>query len=79
MRTAIQRGEGRSLPKKASARHQLSLDGLRWKGVGTVAGDVRSFNATGLAAATTYYYRIHAFNSGGSAGYTTPVQATMTK
>jgi hypothetical protein len=52
---------------------QQSLDVDRWRQAGSVAGDVLPFSGTGLPAARSYYYRIGAFNSRGSYGFTTPV------
>src|SRR4030095_1761977 len=37
-----------------------------WNQIATVAKDVRTYSNTGLAASTTYYYRVRAYNSRGS-------------
>ena len=47
-----------------------------WTTAGTTAQGVTSFTDTGLAGATTYYYRVLATNSGGSSAPSTVVSAT---
>jgi len=44
--------------------------------VATVGADVESYGNTGLSEATTYYYRVTAFNSAGNSDYSNDVFAT---
>jgi hypothetical protein len=44
--------------------------------IATVGANVRSYSNTGLTAATTYYYRIQAYNSGGNSLYSNEANAT---
>lgn len=56
---------------------ERSLDGsTSWTALGTVAADQTSYQNTGLTAATTYYYRVKAINTGGSSSYTSVGSAT---
>lgn len=54
-------------------RIEQSTNGSTWTQVGTVGTNVRSYAATGLRSATTYYFRVRAFNSGGGSAYTSTV------
>jgi len=45
--------------------------------VGTTGAGVTSFNSTGLIDNTMYYYRVVAFNSGGSSTYTSGYAVTL--
>jgi titin len=47
-------------------RIERSLDGMNFALLTTVAMDVTSFTDTGLSPITTYYYRVIAFNAGGT-------------
>jgi len=47
-----------------------------WKQIGTVTMNVTSYTSTGLAPATTYYFRVRAYNSRGNSSYTTVANAT---
>ena len=42
----------------------------------TVGADVTTYNATGLAGSTTYYYRVRAYNIGGSSADSNTASAT---
>jgi titin len=58
-------------------RVQRSLNGVSgWVQVGTTAQDVVSFSDTGLAASTTYWYRVVAFNNSGTSAPSAVVSAT---
>jgi subtilisin len=53
----------------------------RWNGssfvqIGTVGANVRTYTNSGLAASTTYRYRIRAYNSAGDSGYSNESSAT---
>jgi titin len=43
--------------------------------IATVGANVASYNNTGLAASTTYWYRVRAFNGSGNSGYTNAASA----
>jgi hypothetical protein len=47
-----------------------------WEEIGTTQADITSFQDTGLAGSTTYFYRVLAFNGGGSSAYTNTANAT---
>jgi len=47
---------------ESGSRIQRSVDSLEWSTVGTVGADVTTFQDTGLAPNTTYYYRVVAFD-----------------
>jgi hypothetical protein len=47
-----------------------------WAQIGTVGVNVGSFASTGLAAGTTYSYRVRAYNTSGDSGYTNTAAAT---
>ena len=44
--------------------------------IATVGADVASYSNTGLTAATTYQYRVRAYNSGGNSAYSNTATAT---
>jgi titin len=48
---------------------ERSTDGTTFGNVASVGANVTAFSDTGLVTSTTYSYRISAFNSGGSSGY----------
>ena len=43
--------------------------GLTFGNVATVGANVTTYSDTGLVTSTTYYYKVSAFNSGGSSAY----------
>lgn len=47
-------------------RIERSADGTNWSTLATVGADVTGFQNTGLAAGTTYHYRVFATNAGGA-------------
>jgi titin len=57
---------------------ERSLDGLAWTQVGTATG-ATSYVDSGLAASTTYHYRVRASNSGGVSPYGNIANATTMK
>ena len=57
---------------------EQSTAGGAFAGVGTVGPNVTSFAATGLAASTTYSYRVRAFNEAGWSAYSATASATTT-
>jgi lysophospholipase L1-like esterase len=59
-------------------RVERSTDGASWVSVATTAADVTSHSDTGLAADTTYYYRVVATNTGGDSP-PSPVATATTK
>lgn len=56
-------------------RLERSIDAKSWYEFAVVGSNVKSFTDTGLAAATTYYYRVRAYNSNGSSSYSNAVSA----
>ncbi len=57
-------------------RIERSTDGTIWSEIATVGADVTSYSDTGLAPATTYNYRVVAFNIKGDSGPSNVVDAT---
>jgi hypothetical protein len=47
-----------------------------WAQIGTVGVNVRTYSSTGLAASTTYSYRVRAYNTSGDSGYSNTGSAT---
>jgi hypothetical protein len=54
---------------------ERSTDGTNWTQVGTTSANVTTFAATGLAASTTYQFRVRATNSAGDSGYSNSFSA----
>ena len=58
-------------------RIERSLNGSSgWQDIGSTQADVTSFQDQGLAAGTTYFYRVLAFNGGGPSAYSNTANAT---
>ena len=55
---------------------ERSTNGTSFTAVGTVAAGVKTYTSSGLAPATKYYFRVAAYNAGGSSAYTSVVSAT---
>jgi len=55
---------------------QRSTDQSNWAGLSNPAADATMATDTGLLAATTYYYRVRAFNLSGSSSWSTTASAT---
>ena len=54
---------------------ERSADGATWTQVGTAAANATSYQATGLAAATTYYFRVRANNGSLNSQYSNTASA----
>lgn len=59
-------------------RIERSSDGVNWGQIYTTLADVTTFQDTGLAAGTKYYYRVSAYNTGGSSSPSPVANATTT-
>lgn len=57
-------------------RLERSIDAKSWYEFAVVGSNVKSFTDTGLAAATSYYYRVRAYNSNGNSSYSNTVSST---
>jgi pectate lyase len=57
-------------------RIELSTNGTTFSEIATVGANVTGYASAGLAASTTYYYRVRAYNSGGNSAYTNTANAT---
>ncbi|KJV07862.1 M12 family metallo-peptidase [Methylocucumis oryzae] len=55
---------------------QRSTDNTTWSQVASLGQNATSFNNTGLASDTTFYYRVYAFNSIGNSAYSNMTNAT---
>ncbi len=55
---------------------ERSQDGTNFTYLGPVGSNVTSYSSTNLAANTTYYYRIYAYNSDGTSGFSEIVSQT---
>jgi hypothetical protein len=65
------------VPQETSFKIQRSLDGsTNWTQIAATAQAVTSYSDTGLAAATTYYYRVIASNPGGDSAPSGSTSAT---
>jgi C1A family cysteine protease/predicted secreted protein len=49
---------------------ERSPDGATWTQIGTTAANVAAYSDTGLAASTTYYYQVRAYNGTADSAYT---------
>jgi acid phosphatase type 7 len=54
---------------------ERSTDNLNWAALTAVGSNVQSYGNTGLAASTTYYYRVRAKNSAGSSAWSNVANA----
>jgi hypothetical protein len=57
-------------------RLERSADGQSFAEIAQVGGGTLSYTNTGLASSTTYFYRVRAFNSAGSSGYSSVASGT---
>lgn len=57
-------------------RVERSTDGANFTEIITVGANTTSFNNSGLAASTAYFYRVRATNSGGNSAYSNTASAT---
>lgn len=55
---------------------ERSTDNVNWAALLTVGSNSQSYGNTGLAASTTYYYRVRAKNSAGNSAYSNVANAT---
>ncbi len=55
---------------------ERSLDGQNWSVLNTLGSNYVGYSDTGLAAATTYYYRVQASNAEESSPWSAPASAT---
>jgi len=55
---------------------ERSSDGVNFAPHATAGANATSFDDTGLAASTTYYYRVNATNGGGDSGYSNVASTT---
>jgi hypothetical protein len=58
---------------------ERSLDRSTWEVVGTVGENMSAFTDSALAPATTYHYRVRAYNAAGHSGYSNEVIGTTTE
>ena len=61
---------------ETSFRIERSPNGSSFTEIATVAANITSYNNTGLAGSTTYFYRVRASNSGGNSAYSNTTSAT---
>jgi hypothetical protein len=52
---------------------ERSTNNTNWTEIGTVSAGKTTYQNTGLAAATTFYFRVRAYNSAGNSAYTSSV------
>jgi titin len=55
---------------------ERSTDGVNFSQITTVAANLTSYSNTGLAASTTYFYRVRALGNAGPSGYSNVASAT---
>ncbi|WP_157778265.1 DNRLRE domain-containing protein [Massilia violaceinigra] len=55
---------------------ERSTDNVNWAALATVGSNIQSYGNTGLAASTSYYYRVRAKNSTGASAYSNVANAT---
>ena len=61
---------------EAGFKIERSLDGITFGQIGTISVDTTSYADTSLKSGTDYYYRVCAYNSAGSSGYSNIAAAT---
>jgi hypothetical protein len=54
---------------------ERTLDGKTWTQIGSVGENVKCYSATGLAAVTTYYFRVRAYKGSLYSAYSNVVSA----
>jgi hypothetical protein len=57
-------------------RIERSTDGTNFAEIATVGANATTYASTGLAASTTYHYRVRAYNAGGNSAYSNTASAT---
>ncbi|MCX6334965.1 MAG: fibronectin type III domain-containing protein [Bacteroidia bacterium] len=57
-------------------RIERSPDNSTWAEITTVSANVATYQNTGLAASTTYYYRVRAYNATGNSAYSNTASTT---
>lgn len=55
---------------------ERSPNGSAWTQIAVTSANVKTYNDTGLSPATTYYYRVRAYNSYGDSAYSNEASAT---